>query len=341
MNSARSKIALVVDVDNWAFSNIAKQVIKNLGHKYDFKYIVMDGIDNIIKVLFLVEDCDLIHFFWRGHMLWLNDSPAQEYLKSLGCLKPTSYIYDWMSRLNISTAVYDHLYLDGNASQTKEAFKYTKNYYVCSNRLSNIYKELEGIKKPNAVITDGVDLKKFFPTNLKRFDNIENREVVIGWVGNSKWSSEIEDFKGVETILKPVLEELVEEGYKIKPYFADKAVRMIPHDKMNDYYSKIDVYICPSKIEGTPNPVLESMACGVPVISTDVGIVPDVFGKKQKKMILEERSKECLKEKLIYLLENKGLFKELSEENLKSIKGWSWEEKCKDFDRYFMKCLKK
>ena len=56
----------------------------------------------------------------------------------------------------------------------------------------------------------------------------------------------------------------------MEKYFADRQIRMIPHDKMAEYYSKIDLYICTSKIEGTPNPVLESMACGVPIISTDV-----------------------------------------------------------------------
>jgi glycosyltransferase involved in cell wall biosynthesis len=341
MKSKKPRIALVVDVDNWAFANIARQVIKNLGHKYDFQYIVMDGIDNIIKVLFLVEDCDVVHFFWRGQLLWLNDYPTHDYLQKLGFCETDEYIKELMPNLNISTAVYDHLFLDNKASQTKEVLKYVKNYYVCSKRLNKIYSNLEGIKRPKAVVTDGVDLKKFFPKNLKRFDTISTRKIVIGWAGNSKWTSDIEDFKGVHTILKPALEELKREGYGIEEYFADRVIRMIPHDKMNDYYSKIDVYICPSKIEGTPNPVLESMACGVPVISTDVGIVPDVFGKKQKKMILEERSKECLKEKLVYLFENKGLFKELSEENLNSIKGWSWVEKCKDFDRYFVKCLRK
>ena len=41
---------------------------------------------------------------------------------------------------------------------------------------------------------------------------------------------------------------------------------------MPEWYSHIDVLICASESEGTPNPVLEALACGVPVISTHVGI---------------------------------------------------------------------
>ena len=41
------------------------------------------------------------------------------------------------------------------------------------------------------------------------------------------------------------------------------------------------------------------MACGVPVISTNVGIINDLFGKKQKEYILKERTVKDLKEKII------------------------------------------
>jgi glycosyltransferase involved in cell wall biosynthesis len=337
----KPKIALVVDVDNWAFGNISKQIIKNLSHKYDFKYLSVEDLDNMIRLLLVVQDCDLVHFFWRGNLSWIGEASASKYLDLLGCEDPKGYLKTLISNVNFSTAVYDHLYLDKEIGKTKKILKKVKNYYVCSNKLYEIYKKIEGVKKPQMVITDGVDLKKFFPKNLARFKKINSRKIVIGWVGNSKWFSDKEDFKGVRTILKPAIEELVKEGYNLEMFFADKAERMIPHDEMNEYYSKIDLYICTSSIEGTPNPVLESMACGVPVISTDVGIVNDAFGKKQKQMILEKRSVKCLKEKIVTLIKNPKMFEELSQENLESIKSWTWEEKMKDFNIYFEKCLEK
>ena len=110
---------------------------------------------------------------------------------------------------------------------------------------------------------------------------------------------------------------------------------MIPHDKMVDYYNDIDIIVCTSKIEGTPNPVLEGMACGDVVVSTDVGIVPDVLGEKQSKFILEERSKECLKQKIIYLVEHRDEFSELREENLESIQDWTWKKISEKFKMFF------
>jgi len=51
----------------------------------------------------------------------------------------------------------------------------------------------------------------------------------------------------------------------------------LPLDELPLLYSGLDFYLCLSRIEGGPNPVLESMSCGVKVISTPVGIVPELI----------------------------------------------------------------
>ena len=59
----------------------------------------------------------------------------------------------------------------------------------------------------------------------------------------------------------------------------------------------------------------------MPVISTDVGIVPEVFGEKQKEFIIK-RDKNELKDKIKELINDRKKRQELSEENLKQIKEW-------------------
>lgn len=113
----------------------------------------------------------------------------------------------------------------------------------------------------------------------------------------------------------------------------------IPHERMPDYYSKIDVLVCTSKIEGTPNPVLEAMACGVPVVSTDVGVVPQVFGELQKSFILEERSIRALADAIVRLISEPSLLTELSRENLLSIQRWDWSIQAEKFGEYFSSLL--
>ena len=341
----KKKIAIVYDRDGWAFCNIANQIKRNLGNEFDITIFPVSVFnDNPVQLLLIADQFDLVHCLWRGQLACLDYEYVRGYIYNMG------YTFDefldkYLKPANITTSVYDHKFLDDeNFNTTKSFAKYAKNYTVSSTILGNIYNNLDIDKKPMAVISDGVDTSKFKPNNLERFEfeNISNRKIKIGWVGNSEFTDSEGDsyLKGVRKIIKPALEELIEEGYPIELKFADRKDGYIPHDKMPDYYNTIDVYICASKNEGTPNPVLESMASGVPIISTDVGIVRDAFGKKQREFILEERSKEQLKSKIIKLLESKEKFKELSQENLKQIEDWTWEKKCNQFREFFLKNLK-
>lgn len=334
------RIALIVDVENWAFYNIAKNIKPFLSKYYKVDIIALDKYDNnLVKLYLIANEYDLIHFFWRGYINYPRDYFFQFYIEKLGGNRE-DFMKRYVQNAVVTTSVYDHLFLEG---QEKEITNYildnSKSYTVSSQILYNIYRK-EFRKKPYGVITDGVSFEQFYPINLERFDNLSDRDIVVGWVGNSEWEAQKEDFKGINTIIKPAIEQLQQEGFPIKMFFADRKEQMIPHDKMVYYYSKIDLYVCSSKIEGTPNPVLESMACGIPIISTRVGIVPEVLGKKQQKYILEERTVECLKEKIKILLKNTSEFKKLSNENLESIKPWSWEIKANQFKEFFEKNIR-
>ena len=135
---------------------------------------------------------------------------------------------------------------------------------------------------------DTFEKEKFYPMNMQRFENISN--LVVGWVGNSAWNEKQKnpdgspiDFKGFHTILKPVITELIDEGFNIQLNCADKAIKQISNDDMNDYYSTIHLYICVSSTEGTPKPLLEAMGCGVPIITTDCRCCsPSTFNKATK-----------------------------------------------------------
>ncbi len=331
----KKKIALVVDAYDWCFYNISTQIKKYLSFKYDIEIIVMDNHNNIYNIFFYLKKFDLAHFFWRGHLLWLNDVDNKVFLDLYG-VSYNYFIENVVKKVNITTSVYDHLFLNKDLKSTKKILSYTDKYTVSSNILNSIYKKIKNIPKPTCVITDGVDLDRFYPINNK-YDDIANRKIVFGWVGNSAWNGEKDDFKGFNTIIKPALEELKEEGYQVEWSFADKQIKQIPFDKMNDYYNSIDVLLCASKAEGTPNPVLEAMATGTVIISTNVGIVPDALGEMQKEYILEERTKDCLKKKIAKLLDEKKQIKSLSMENLERIKSWSWKNKVQEFDDFFNK----
>jgi glycosyltransferase involved in cell wall biosynthesis len=103
---------------------------------------------------------------------------------------------------------------------------------------------------------------------------------------------------------------------------------------MPEFYNSIDIYACASLNEGTPNTVLESMACGIMVITTDVGIVRDALGPKQQQYVAD-RTVDDFYVKLKTLLDNKNQWSELSRENLEYIKSWDWTLKAQLIIDYF------
>lgn len=331
---AKTKIALVVDIKNWAFDNIAKQIKANLSDFYDIEivYPLEDFTDfNALYPYLFKGDFALVHFFWRPH---LKNFFTYYFLKSLKVSFET--IIATYAQTVVTTSVYDHLFLTAHEVKSYRPFfqKVVDGYTVSSLKLKEIYQSVDGGESPDMVIQDGVDLGLFSQKKHNRVQTNKTDELVIGWAGNSKWGKIGKDSKGLHSIIKPVLKTMRKQGFKLTEHFADRNVQFIPLEKMKDYYNEIDVYICASDIEGTPNPVLEAMACGVPVISTDVGIVPEIFGHCQKEFIFD-RSQRDLQKKLTKLTENISLRRELAVENLKQIVNFTRQKESEKWRRFF------
>lgn len=318
----KSKVAIIADIPNWSFDIIAKLLKKELSYKYDIDifYCVNDFNKDLFKILEATKEYDVIHFLARKLLIQFED---EEFRKKI---KENNYVYDNYTKnviKKITTCVYDHLAInDKDIDYTKIYRLYSAKYIVCSKKLLDIYSNIPNCPKPWAEIRDTIDTELFIPENIERFENenIENRPLIIGWVGNSKWNKKSEsdiDYKGLKTVLEIAVNELKEEGYNIVSYYADVNDKYRNAQEMQKYYSKIDLYVCVSLIEGTPRPLLEAMCCGVPIITTDVGLAYEVLGKKQKEFILKQRNVEELKERIKYLYNNRNVLKELSIENVK------------------------
>ena len=284
------KICLIVDVKGWAFDMIAQKIKKDLSNKYDIRIDYFDMYteeDMLYECLQRNKDCDLIHFFWRKTLLLFE---SESFKKKV--LENGEELYEYIKGISdkISTCVYDFFYLSSEETEIyKNVFnEYSSNYYVSTQKLFEIYSNNDKYKKPFGVINDICDWDAFAPINLERFEELD-RELVIGWVGNSARKENGVDLKGFHTIIKPVLKELIEEGYNIKSFYADRNERWRTPEEMPEYYSEIDICLCTSIHEGTPRPVLEAMTSGVAIISTDVGIVREALGEKQKNFIIGER----------------------------------------------------
>lgn len=78
-------------------------------------------------------------------------------------------------------------------------------------------------------------------------------------------------------------------------------------------YEAIDALVIPSHSEGMPTVMLEAMLMGVPVISTDVGAVPDIVRDGQTALIVPESDEGALADAIVRLAGDPALRRRLAE----------------------------
>jgi glycosyltransferase involved in cell wall biosynthesis len=78
----------------------------------------------------------------------------------------------------------------------------------------------------------------------------------------------------------------------------------IANDQLSTWYSAADALILCSSREGWANVLLESMACGTPVVATNIWGTPEVVSNLIAGRLMTERTAPALRESLLALLNN-------------------------------------
>jgi glycosyltransferase involved in cell wall biosynthesis len=68
----------------------------------------------------------------------------------------------------------------------------------------------------------------------------------------------------------------------------------IAHDALTDAYRAADIFVLASSREGWANVLLEAMACGTPVVATNVNGTPEVVRDPKLGVLMPERSVSAL-----------------------------------------------
>ena len=127
-------------------------------------------------------------------------------------------------------------------------------------------------QKNVAIIPNGVDMNRFKPID---------KEIAInetGWDRTKKHILFTSNPKRVEKNFKLAKEafSLIEDENLELHYLVN-----IPNEKIPYYYNAASVVILTSLWEGSPNAIKETMACNIPIVSTNVGDVENVLSKTE------------------------------------------------------------
>ncbi len=312
------KIAFIHDVDDWSFHNIGRAIAAAsdaAGAGHEFRLVARrDWAGRPKALVALLEWADLHVFLWRFDLV-----AAVEMLGAAPRRRAR------MARLLAGkitlSVVYDHLYDSPEAlAEMGDPFALSDLNAVCSGTLARHYGAAPHLFVPDAVLIDGVDLARFTPPEAPAPPG----PLRVGWVGNSDWGTQIgPDMKGFHTVFRPALAALEAEGLAVARV-ADKVTNPLPGARMPDFYRDLDVLACTSLIEGTPNPVLEAMAAGAAVVSTDVGVVRDVLGPAQQSYVIA-REPQALADALRRLAGDRAELARLKAENRARRDGLSWQ----------------
>ncbi|MCC6501836.1 MAG: glycosyltransferase family 4 protein [Deltaproteobacteria bacterium] len=102
----------------------------------------------------------------------------------------------------------------------------------------------------------------------------------------------------------------------------------LPFEDIPAIYSAADLFVFPSLHEGFGIPVLEAMACGVPVVCSGIEPLDEVAGDAAR--LVDPLSVESLAEGMSEVLGDRALRDALVKKGLERASSFSWEKTAKD-----------
>lgn len=79
-------------------------------------------------------------------------------------------------------------------------------------------------------------------------------------------------------------------------------------------YQQADVLLNASRVDNSPNSLIEALASSVPVVSSNVGGIPDLVEHKQSALLVDAEAPEALAEATLQVLNDQGLREKLVEQ---------------------------
>jgi len=269
----KPRILMVPDIAWWIIGEMGKQIVTRFSDKYDFYFLpatVLGRRPDLLREV--VTSVDAIHC--------INDDGTVELFRNFDprVLPP---IATWIHHVT-TWAPHQQLAIEKSAA-----------LIACTQGWKEYLDERVEHRVPVTVVPHGVDSQFFSPQPVKagRF-GIPAGRFVVGFLG-SKGSDSDYGRKGTGVLLDVLRKaakelpnlHLVMGGPGWEKEVADlrslgisvSSTGYIRKADVPALYSALDVYLLTSRVEGGPCTVFEAMACETAVVSTRVGVVPELI----------------------------------------------------------------
>jgi glycosyltransferase involved in cell wall biosynthesis len=284
---------------NYVFDGIRVQCYDsvNIGFRLGIPYAIPQ-ITSLKTFLEAVKSSDLIHVHGHPYLSSLLAAKiAKKYGKPLVLTQHNTFIeynnfWDIVEKLN-------------DLAIGKQVLKEAEKIIVVSNATKNYVLSLGADPEKIEVLHNGVDIYRFRPLSgvkneIRKKLGIPQDSSVVLTVRRLVYKNGIDTL--IESAKKAIkknprlvflvvgkgpdfekvkerIEQLgIEKNFRLTGFISDESLPF--------YYNAADFFVLPSKSgEGLPLVALEAMACGVPVIATNVGGISEVMNEDYGKLV--------------------------------------------------------
>ena len=186
---------------------------------------------------------------------------------------------------------------------------------------------------PARIVPNIIDLTRFHARDVRRSDSAHlvvarNLELLYDnatalrafKIVQSQWPMALLTIAGSGPEEHHLRELAVELGLGDTVRFAGRLDR----DAMAALYRSADIVLNPSLADNMPNSVLEALASGVPVVSTNVGGVPYIVQDQVTALLVPPADPSAMAAACLHILGDDGFWQRLSAAGLAEVQRYTW-----------------
>lgn len=102
----------------------------------------------------------------------------------------------------------------------------------------------------------------------------------------------------------------------------------VEHEDILGYYANSDVFLNASRIDNQPLSILEAFACGLPVVTTNAGGIPDIVTDGETGFVVAVDDHQALAQHAMKLLANDNIAATMAQKARQECHKYTWEVVC-------------